>query len=218
MDRYEDRMMEIRASPAKKQKHQLNSHDEERRSYAAVVRASLFSAANDLESHDDASSSQKKSETSSSSRTVIVVEAGGGCRPRTTPTLTSRHSQIRRQQQPLQPQSFDVQPFLRQLDDCIEMEAKYRGSVQPSSAQVSPVSPGIVESATITSGMRDGSAHVLRCLKVWYDLPSDVFFNAISSIDRFLSKMKVSLKAITSALLVSNFELELHLRHWLSNQ
>ena len=147
-----------------------------------------------------------------------VVEAGGGCRPRTTPTLTSRHSQIRRQQQPLQPQSFDVQPFLRQLDECIEMEAKYRGSVQPSSAQVSPVSPGIVESATITSGMRDGSAHVLRCLKVWYDLPSDVFFNAISSIDRFLSKMKVSLKAITSALLVSNFELELHLRHWLSNQ
>ena len=89
MDRYEDRMMEIRASPAKKQKHQLNSHDEERRSYAAVVRASLFSAANDLESHDDASSSQKKSEASSSSRTVIVVEAGGGCRPRTTPTLTA---------------------------------------------------------------------------------------------------------------------------------
>jgi hypothetical protein len=58
-----------------------------------------------------------------------------------------------------------VQPFLRQLNECVELEAKFRGSVQPSSAQVSPVS-SMIESATITSGMRDGSAHVLRCLKV----------------------------------------------------
>ena len=47
-------------------------------------------------------------------------------------------------------------------------------------------------SGSITSGMRDGSAHVLRCLKVWYDLPTDVFFNAISSMDRFLARMRVS--------------------------
>jgi len=197
MDHYEERMMEIRASPAKKQKHQLNMHDEERRSYAAVVRASLFSAPADVTTQDAPTPTPKKSDTS---RTVIVVEAG--CRPRTTSTPT-RHSQVRRQQQqqPLQPQSFDVQPFLRQLEECLEMEAKYRGSVQPSSAQVSPVSSGVIESATITSGMRDGSAHVLRCLKVWYDLPSDVFFNAISSIDRFLSKMKVTLLSLLSVFL-----------------
>lgn len=42
----------------------------------------------------------------------------------------------------------------------------------------------------ITVGARDGSAHVLRCLKVWYDLPSDVFFMAINLMDRFLTKMK----------------------------
>lgn len=42
----------------------------------------------------------------------------------------------------------------------------------------------------ITIGARDGSAHVLRCLKVWYDLPSDVFFVAINLMDRFLTKMK----------------------------
>lgn len=42
----------------------------------------------------------------------------------------------------------------------------------------------------ITIGTRDGSAHVLRCLKVWYDLPSDVLFIAINLIDRFLTKMK----------------------------
>jgi cyclin G2 len=43
----------------------------------------------------------------------------------------------------------------------------------------------------ITTGIRDGSAHVLRCLKVWYDLPSDVLFIAINLMDRFLTKMKV---------------------------
>ena len=187
MDHLENRMMEIRASPAKKQKQQFQIEDEEelqkRRSYAAVVRASLFDVNDDMSHHDISSPSKKSSD---SSRTAIVVEAG--CRPRNVTVATSRvHQQARRQQQ----QSFDVQPFLRQLDECLEMEVKYRGSVQPSSAQVSPVASNVIEAATITSGMRDGSAHVLRCLKVWYDLPSDVFFNAISSIDRFLSKMKV---------------------------
>ena len=41
--------------------------------------------------------------------------------------------------------------------------------------------------------MRDGSSHVLRCLKVWYDLPSDVFHTAVSNIDTFLAKMKVNI-------------------------
>ena len=48
------------------------------------------------------------------------------------------------------------------------------------------------QGAGISAGMRDGSAHVLRCLKVWYDLPSDVFHTALSNIDTFLAKMKVS--------------------------
>ena len=43
------------------------------------------------------------------------------------------------------------------------------------------------------TGMRDGSAHVLRCLKVWYDLPSDVFHTALANIDTFLAKMKVNI-------------------------
>lgn len=46
----------------------------------------------------------------------------------------------------------------------------------------------------ITIGARDGSAHVLRCLKVSYDLSSDVFFMAINLMDRFLSKMKAKSK------------------------
>ena len=42
--------------------------------------------------------------------------------------------------------------------------------------------------------------------QVWYDLPSDVFFNAISSIDRFLAKMKAQPKHL-SCIAVASFHL-----------
>ncbi len=77
----------------------------------------------------------------------------------------------------------EVRPYLEQLERSLALELSHRGSAQP--ARPSP------DAGTITCGMRDGSAHVLRCLKVWYDLPSDVFFGAVSFIDRFLAKMKV---------------------------
>lgn len=49
----------------------------------------------------------------------------------------------------------------------------------------------MLQDGEITIGTRDGAAHVLRCLKVWYDLPHDVLFTAINLVDRFLTKMKV---------------------------
>lgn len=48
-----------------------------------------------------------------------------------------------------------------------------------------------LQNGEVTVGARDGAAHVLRCLKVWYDLPSDVLFVAINFVDRFLTKMRV---------------------------
>ena len=92
----------------------------------------------------------------------------------------------------------DVHPYLKQLEQALELEVKYRVPVNDN--------PGGEMSGGITSGMRDGSAHVLRCLKVWYDLPSDVFFNAISSIDRFLAKMKAQPKHL-SCIAVAAFHL-----------
>ena len=72
---------------------------------------------------------------------------------------------------------MEVHPLLGQLDSALAGEsASGRGS--PPTSGISP-------------GMRDGSAHVLRCLKVWYDLPSDVFHTAVANIDTFLAKMKV---------------------------
>lgn len=51
--------------------------------------------------------------------------------------------------------------------------------------------PAESENGEVTTGARDGAAHVLRCLKVWFDLPADVLINAINLFDRFLTKMKV---------------------------
>lgn len=89
-------------------------------------------------------------------------------------------------------------PALKQLEEAIAMEDKFVTNLQlPSSEN---------DKNCITDGIRDGSAHVLRCLKVWYDLPSDVLFTAINYMDRFLSKMKVQAKHM-ACVSVSSFSL-----------
>lgn len=47
---------------------------------------------------------------------------------------------------------------------------------------------------------------MLRCLKVWYELPNDVLFAAINLVDRFLTKMKVRPKHM-ACISVSSFRL-----------
>lgn len=58
----------------------------------------------------------------------------------------------------------------------------------------------------VTAGGRDGSAYVLRCLKMWYELPSDVLFNAMSLVDRFLDRMAVKPKHM-ACMSVASFHL-----------
>ncbi|CAK9796961.1 Cyclin G [Anthophora plagiata] len=74
-----------------------------------------------------------------------------------------------------------IHPLLKQLQEALVLEVKYQPNLQL---------PTISQNDEISIGARNGSAHVLRCLKVWYDLPSDVFFVAINLMDRFLTKMK----------------------------
>jgi len=88
---------------------------------------------------------------------------------------------------------MEVHPLLAQLDCLLAGEEVKRGGVLPHTSGISP-------------NMRDGSAHVLRCLKVWYDLPSDVFHTAVSNIDTFLAKMKAQPKHL-SCIAVSSFHL-----------
>merc|ERR1719191_619531 len=88
---------------------------------------------------------------------------------------------------------MEVHPLLHQLDSLLAGE-EVRGRLSPGAG------------GGISPGMRDGSSHVLRCLKVWYDLPSDVFHTAVSNIDTFLAKMKAQPKHL-SCIAVSSFHL-----------
>lgn len=97
-----------------------------------------------------------------------------------------------------------VRPALARLDRALALESKYLATSQTQSARTG--NSGAAGTSGITCGMRDGSAHVLRCLKVWYDLPSDIFFNAVTAIDRFLAKMKAQPKHL-SCIAVSAFHL-----------
>ena len=189
----------VGASPAKKQRHMG-------RSYAAVVRSSFkaSTASNQAEAVFVSNASKPRSQTLETKRTIIVVKDESlGTNKKKQRISASSNNAINNENSNTNNSCNDVHPFLRQLDQALELEVKYRGAVQPSSSNAANAVHGNnagagnpihgSTGATITSGMRDGSSHVLRCLKVWYDLPSDVFFGAVSSIDRFLAKMKVSL-------------------------
>lgn len=91
-----------------------------------------------------------------------------------------------------------IHPLISKLNEALVLESKFQPHLQL---------PGVSQDPTeITTGIRDGSAHVLRCLKVWYDLPSDVLFVAINLMDRFLTKMKARPKHM-ACISVSSFHL-----------
>lgn len=82
---------------------------------------------------------------------------------------------------------FKTEDLFAKLHEALSLEAKFQPSLYlPEESQ----------DGEVTIGTRDGAAHVLRCLKVWYDLPTDVLFAAINLVDRFLTKMKVKPKHI----------------------
>lgn len=187
-------MINVGASPAKKQKT---------RSYAAVVRSSFKQE----QSSVVVVTSQDQRVSSSGAKTKSQPLDPRRCTSTAAPPPPAVDNECQDVLMPL-PSELDVQSFLRKLDQALELEVKFRGAAQPPSGQSHAGGGGRVEASAgaITSGMRDGSAHVLRCLKVWYDLPSDVLFNAISSIDRFLAKMKAQPKHL-SCIAVSAFHL-----------
>lgn len=90
---------------------------------------------------------------------------------------------------------MEVHPLLGRLDKLLadEGEVVGRGPEAPPHQGISP-------------GLRDGSAHVLRCLKVWFELPTDVFHAATANIDSFLAKMKAQPKHL-SCIAVAAFHL-----------
>lgn len=78
--------------------------------------------------------------------------------------------------------TIPAEQLFMKLHEALSLEPKYQPSLYlPQESQ----------DGEITIGTRDGAAHVLRCLKVWYDLSNDILFAAINLVDRFLTKMKV---------------------------
>lgn len=77
------------------------------------------------------------------------------------------------------------QDLFSKLHEALALEPKYQPNL---------FLPQQSNDGEITVGTRDGAAHVLRCLKVWYELTNDVLFAAINLVDRFLTKMKVKPK------------------------
>ena len=71
------------------QRHENDEESQKRRSYAAVVRASLFEGDCDAEHDDMTSHVDMSKKCESSNRMPIVVEAG--CRPRTSARLHHQH-------------------------------------------------------------------------------------------------------------------------------
>lgn len=94
-----------------------------------------------------------------------------------------------------QPKVFSER--LLQLQELLALQHKYQPNV---------ILPTEDNENEVTLGKRDGSAHILRCLKVWYDLPSDVLFISINIMDRFLTKMKVQPKHM-ACISVSSFHI-----------
>lgn len=77
---------------------------------------------------------------------------------------------------------YSAQDLFIQFHEALALEPKYQPNL---------FLPQQSNDGEITIGTRDGAAHVLRCLKVWYELSNDVLFTAINHVDRFLTKMKV---------------------------
>lgn len=100
---------------------------------------------------------------------------------------------------PSPPAAEKGQDLLTPLLEALTLEPKYQPALAlPHTAKQ--------DGGEISMRMRNGSAHVLRCLKVWYDLPPDTFFNAVNIMDRFLTRMKAQPKHL-SCIAVSAFHL-----------
>ncbi|XP_030748338.1 cyclin G [Sitophilus oryzae] len=85
------------------------------------------------------------------------------------------------------PDAMLLKPLAFNLEEALQVENIYR----PNLASVSSADykPG-----GVTLSSRDGAVKNLRFLRIWLDLPHNVFFTAVSYLDMFLSRMKVQEK------------------------
>ncbi|KAM0729075.1 Cyclin G [Formica fusca] len=83
----------------------------------------------------------------------------------------------------------DAIPSLEQLQEDLVLNLVQEVKFQPNLDELP-----ITMQDEISIAARDKSAYILRCLKVMYDLSSDVFFMAINLMDCFLTRVKAKQK------------------------
>lgn len=81
------------------------------------------------------------------------------------------------------PDAASLVQHLHEMKLALYMEEKFCANLSVTYADQQP--------GDVTMQARDGAVHTMRYLKVWFDLPDDVYFMAINFLDRFLTRMKV---------------------------
>lgn len=81
------------------------------------------------------------------------------------------------------PDAVDLTNNLNELEKAIRNEEKYKTNL--------PITCTDQQPGDVCMSTRNRAVHTLRCLRVWFDLPENVFFMAVQFLDQFLTVMKV---------------------------
>lgn len=87
------------------------------------------------------------------------------------------------------PDAASVKPIAFDFHEALAVETQYRPNLLVIQDDLKPWEVNLKS--------RDGAIHVLRFLRMWFDLPHSVFFSAVTYLDLFLARMKVSLNHFT---------------------
>lgn len=82
------------------------------------------------------------------------------------------------------PDAASVKPIAFYFQEALSVETQYRPNLLVIQDDLKPWEVNLKS--------RDGAIHVLRFLRIWFDLPHSVFFSAVTYLDLFLARMKVS--------------------------
>lgn len=92
---------------------------------------------------------------------------------------------------------------LREVQRALRLEEKYSANLSAVFFDHRPSDVSILA--------RDGAVNTMRYMKVWFDLPEDVWFIAVNLLDRFLTRMKVQ-ERFLACLIVSCLHVAASLR------
>ncbi|XP_060536994.1 uncharacterized protein LOC132708598 isoform X2 [Cylas formicarius] len=90
----------------------------------------------------------------------------------------------KRRGRPLISDAVILKPLAFNLEEALEVESVYRPNLLLVQSDL--------KAGEVTLTLRDGAVNILRFLHIWLDLPRNVYFSAVSYLDMFLAKMRVS--------------------------